>query len=57
VAFSVDEKAVATVAIVSGKASAKTGTLAAGTHTVTAVYGGDAHHSAAKASEKITVAP
>jgi hypothetical protein len=56
VTFSVDGKAVATAAIVSGKASAKAGTLAAGSHTVTAVYGGDAHHSAAKATEGITVA-
>jgi Bacterial Ig-like domain (group 3) len=57
VMFSVDGKCVATAAIVSGKASATGGKLAAGTHTVMAVYSGDAHHSAAKASEEITVAP
>jgi hypothetical protein len=55
VMFSVDGKCMATAAIVSGTASAKTGTLAAGTHTVEAVYVGDAHHSAAKASQEITV--
>ncbi len=57
VTFSVDGKNVATAAIVSGKASSTAGKLAAGTHTVTAVYSGDAHHSAAQTSEAITVAP
>jgi hypothetical protein len=57
VTFSVNGKSVGIVALVSGKASAKAGTLAAGTHTVTAEYEGDAHHSAAKATEKIRVSP
>jgi large repetitive protein len=57
VMFAVDGKCVATAAIVSGKASATAGKLAAGIHTVRAVYGGDAHHSAATASEEITVGP
>ena len=55
--FSVDGKPVATAAIVLGKASAKAGTLAAGTHTVTAAYGGDKYHPESKETEKITVSP
>lgn len=57
VMFSVDGKCVATAAIVSGKASSTAGKLAAGTHTVEAIYSGDAHHSPAKVSEEITVSP
>jgi len=57
VMFAVDGKCVATAAIVSGKASATAGKLATGTHTVMAVYRGDAHHSAARVSEEISVAP
>ena len=56
VMFSVDGKPVATAVIVSGTAVSTTGKLAAGTHTVTASYSGDAHHSAAQTSEEITVA-
>ena len=57
VSFSVDGKAVGTATIVSEKASINVGTLAAGTHTVAAAYGGDKYHTAAKATEKITVSP
>jgi hypothetical protein len=55
VSFSVDSKSVGTETIVSGKASANAGTLAAGTHTLTAAYSGDQHHLPSKTSEKITV--
>jgi hypothetical protein len=57
VSFSVDGKAVGTATIVSEKASMNAGTLAAGTHTVAAAYSGDKYHTAAKATEKITVSP
>jgi hypothetical protein len=56
VTFSVDGKRVATADIVSGKAAATAPKLASGAHTVSAVYSGDAHHSAAQTSEEITVA-
>lgn len=55
VSFSVDGKALATSAIVSGKATANAGMLAVGSHTLTAAYSGDQHHSASKTTEKITV--
>jgi hypothetical protein len=55
--FSVDGKSVATTSIVSGKASANAGTLAAGTHTLKAAYSGDQYHFASSTSEKITVSP
>ena len=57
VTFSVDGKAMTTIALVSGKASANAGALAAGTHTLKAVYSGDQYHSTSQASEKITVSP
>ena len=56
VTFSVDDKNVATAVIISGKASSTVGKLASGTHTVTAVYSGDEHHTAAQTSEEINVA-
>ena len=55
--FSVDGKSVSAATIVSGKASVKAGSLAAGTHTLVATYSGNKYHPASKASKKITVSP
>lgn len=57
VSFSVDGKAVGTATIVSEKSSMSAGKLAAGIHTAAAAYSGDKYHTAAKATEKITVLP
>jgi hypothetical protein len=48
---------VGTATIASGKALVTAGTLAAGTHTVTAAYHGDKYHPSSKATEKIAVSP
>jgi hypothetical protein len=55
VEFSVDGKSVATSAIVSGKASVKTGTLSVGHHNLTATYSGNNYHPATTATKRITV--
>jgi hypothetical protein len=57
VSFSVDGKHVGTNGIVSGAASVKTGSLAAGTHIVQAVYTGDKYHPQSETRESITVSP
>jgi hypothetical protein len=55
VAFSVDDKPVATSAIVSGKASVNPGTLSAGHHVLAAEYSGNNYHPASRAIKRITV--
>jgi Bacterial Ig-like domain (group 3) len=55
VEFSVDGKAVATSAIVSGKASVNPGALSAGHHIVVAEYSGNNYHPASRAMKRITV--
>ncbi|MFZ0297861.1 MAG: Ig-like domain repeat protein [Candidatus Sulfotelmatobacter sp.] len=55
--FSVDGKSMATSAIISGKASVNTGTLAVGHHVLVASYSGNKYHPASVASRRITVTP
>lgn len=55
VRFLVDGKFVAAAAITAGSASVNAGTLAVGTHKVTANYVGDKYHSTASASETISI--
>lgn len=57
VKFSVDGNSVGAGTIVAGKAAVNTWIPTAGSHTVMAAYSGDKSHSAANASEKITVSP
>jgi subtilisin family serine protease len=51
VAFAVDGSPVGSASLVGGKASIAIGNLSAGTHTITATYGGDGNFSGSSSSE------